>query len=198
MGNTNKIYEALLNKKEKIICVSEIVKTVKEFNKQFKASLSIENTIKYLTRHNCIKRIFNGYYYINSFDEKKRNYCIYEDKELLFSVLNKMNFKWYLGFSSALYLLKKSWQIPAIISIINNKISGKRKILGLTIRFYKIKENLIFGLKNAKTRSNITFFYSDQAKTHLDMVYYKISDKLAHNEDIKKYLKRYPKWFGRK
>jgi hypothetical protein len=196
--NINKIYEALLNRKEKVCNKPEIFDLIREYNKRFRLKIKPENALKYLARHNYLKRIFLSFYYINSNDERKRNFSIYEDRELLFGVLNKLGIKWYIGLSSALYVEGKSWQLPAKISIINNKFSGTRKILSLKVKFYKIKENLIFSLKKAKTKNNVSFFYSESAKTHLDMVYFRISNKLIQDKNTKKYLKRFPKWVGKK
>lgn len=197
-NTTIKIYEALLNRAEKVCRKSFIIEIIEEYNKKFKEKADINNTIKYLSRHNYIKRIFLEHYYINSLDERKRGYCKFEDKELLFVVLNNLNINWYLGLSSALYESGKSWQVPVVISIINNKFSGKRKILGLNIRFFKIKESLIFALKKGKTKNNISYFYSVPAKTYIDIIYLRISNRLPKNKDIKKYLKHFPKWVEKK
>ena len=197
-NNITKIYEALLNRVEKICNKDEIVKIINEFNKRFKTKIEIKNAIKYLSRHGYIKRIFLSFYYINSIDEKKRKYCKFEDKDILFSVLNKLGVKWYLGLSSALYESGKIWQIPIVINIINNKFSGKRKILGFYIRFFKIKNKLIFALRLKKTKNNTNYYYSIPAKTYLDMVYFRINDKLIKDNDIKKYIKKFPKWIERK
>jgi len=193
-----KIYEALLNRVEKVCYKQEIVLLIKEYNRKFSAEIDIKEAIKYLSRHNYIKRIFNSFYYINSIDERKREYCRYEDRELLFSVLNKLSIKWYLGLSSALYESRNSWQVPVKMNIINNKFSGKRNILGVSVRFYKIKENLIFAVKKAKTKNNIRYFYSIPPKTYIDMVYLRTSKKLVNNKETKKYLKYFPKWVEKK
>ena len=128
-----------------------------------------------------------------SFNAKK-----VEDKDILFSVLNKLGVKWYLGLSSALYESGNIWQIPIVINIINNKFSGKRKILGFYIRFFKIKNKLIFALRLKKTKNNTNYYYSIPAKTYLDMVYFRINDKLIKDNDIKKYIKKFPKWIEKK
>lgn len=193
-----KIYEALLNRNEKVCNKEEIVSIIKEYKKKFNSKLNTINTIKYFSRHGYIKKIFRGYYYINSMDERKRKYCKYIDKELLFLVLNKAGIRWYLGLGSALYESGKSWQVPVMINIINNKISGKKKILGLNIRFYKTKENLIIGLKKARTKNNIMYYYSIPSKTYLDMVYFRVSNKLVKDSDTKKYIRYFPKWLEKK
>jgi len=196
--NITRIYEALLNRINKVCNKSEIVLIIKEYNKKFNLKVNIGEAIKYLSRHNYIKRIFLSFYYVNSLDERKRGYCRYEDRELLFLVLNKLNLKWYLGFSSALYESGKSWQVPIVVSIINNKFSGERKVIGIKIRFYKIKEKLIFAIKPVKTKHNVNYFYSVPAKTYLDMVYFRVSDKSIEDKDIKKYIDKFPKWVEKK
>ena len=190
------IYEALLNRKEKICHKSNIVEILKEYNKSI-GKINSDNAVKYLSRHKYIKRIILNYYYINSLDEKERNFCKYEDRELLFIVLNKLKIKWYFGLNSALYLLGKTWQTPNTITIINNKISGRRTVLGLRVRFIKIKESLIFGLKKGKTKNNIPYAYSNIAKTYLDLSYLRETDKLVSEKETKNYLKKYPKWLSK-
>src|SRR3989338_9191289 len=166
-NNISQIYEALINRVGKIVKKEEIERIIIEFNKSFRESLDAESIIKYLSRHNYIKRIFLSFYYINLADERKRKYCKFEDRELLFLVLNKLNIKWYLGLSSALYESGKVWQAPAIVNIINNKFSGKRKILGFDVKFYKMKDNLFFAIESQKTKNNIEYFYSEPSKTYI-------------------------------
>ena len=196
--NITRIYEAVLNRINKISDKSEIVLIIKEHNKKFNSKLDIDGAVKYLSRHNYIKRIFLSFYYINSLDERKRGYCKYEDKELLFLILNRLNIKWYLGLSSALYELGKAWQIPIVINIINDKFSGKRRILGLKVKFYKVKEKLIIGTKKNTTKNKVKYAYSTLAKTYIDLVYFRTRDKLIREKDTEKYLKYFPKWIEKK
>ncbi|MFH1065017.1 MAG: hypothetical protein V1734_00745 [Nanoarchaeota archaeon] len=196
MGSVIKIYEALLNRKEKVCTKADIMEIIDEYNRAL-GKISRENAFKYLSRHNYIKRIFMHYYYINSLDEKERRFCHYEDRELLFAVLNRENIKWYLGLASALYMSGKIWQIPRIITIINNRISGKRKIIGLNARFIKAKERLIFGLKKGKTKNGVSYSYSDYAKTLIDIAYFGKSGPLKLEKNAENYIKRYPKWVRR-
>ncbi len=197
-NNINRIYEAMLNRVGKIVEKSDIDKIIKEFNKIFKQNIKTESAIKYLSRHNYTKRIFLSFYYVNSVDERKRGYCKFEDRELLFLVLNKIDLKWYLGLSSALYESGKAWQVPVIINIINNKFSGKRKILGINVKFYKVKDNLIFAFRTERTKNKVKYFYSEPSKTYIDIVYLRDSDKLIKKENTEKYLKKFPKWVEKK
>lgn len=197
MKAINALHESLLNR-GKIFRKEEIIKLLEDYEKLKQERFNHKNIIEYLVKHNYIKRIFLSYYYINSYDEKKRNFCDYSGRELIFSVLNKEKVKWYLGLNTAIYEQGKTWQTPNMINIINTRISGRRKVLGLNARFIKTKENLIFGLVESKTRHKISYFYSDPAKTYLDKVYFKESENLIKLKNTQTYLKRYPKWVGRK
>jgi hypothetical protein len=193
MGKLRTIYLALLNRREKIARKRDILMLIEEYNKNL-GKISVKNALWYLSRYNYIKRVFLDYYYINSIEERENNICKYEERELLFEVLNKEKIKWYLGLSSALYESGEIWQVPVVLTIINNKISGNRRILGRNVRFIKIKESLIFGLISKKTENKTTFFFSNPEKTNLDFAYFKISRKFSKNKKIKEYAKKYPKW----
>ena len=54
MGKIIKIYEALLNRKEKVCHRTEVVEIINEYNKNL-GHIDCENTLKYLSRHNYIK-----------------------------------------------------------------------------------------------------------------------------------------------
>lgn len=192
----NTLFEPLINR-GKILSKSEIIAIIKEYERTFKESKG-ESFLKYLSRQNYVRRIFSGLYYINSFDERNRKFAELEDKEVVFMALNKLGIKWYLGLGSALYLQGKMWQIPNQISVINTKFSGAKKVFGLKVEFFKIKEKLIFGLKKMRTKHSIEYFYSDPAKTYIDRVYFRQSDKLVRVKNTLDYLKRYPKWVGKK
>jgi|SRR3989344_3394911 len=196
MNVKNTLYEPLINR-GKILSKSEIIAIIKEYDKKFKTKKGVK-FLNYLSRHNYTKRIFSQIYYINSFDERIRNFLEFEDKEILFMALNKLKIKWYVGLSSSLYLQGKVWQTPNQISIINTKFSGIKRILGLKVVFFKIKENLIFGLKKAQTKYKIEYFYSNPAKTYIDRVYFREIDNLTRVKNTQTYLKKYPKWVGKK
>ncbi len=195
MKEKNILYEALMNR-GKILSKKQIIDVINEYDKKIKRSKA-ENLLKYLSRHNYLRRIFSGFYYINSYDEKNREFSELEDKEVVFIVLNKLGIKWYLGLGYSLYHQGKTWQTPNQISIINNKFSGIKEIFGIKVKFFKIKENLIFGLKKAQTK-HTTYLYSDPAKTYLDMVYFKQTKSLIKIKNTQEYLKKYPKWIGKK
>ena len=91
MAINNTIFEALLNR-GKITSGAEIVGLSKEYKEKFKIKTP-NDLLKYLARHKYIRRIFEGFYYINSFDERTRNFFELEDKEILFRVLNKLKIK---------------------------------------------------------------------------------------------------------
>ncbi len=197
MGKLRTIYLAILNKKKRIVEKEEIIGLIEKYKREIK-NVNIKNALWYLSRRNYIKRIFLDYYYINSIEEREAGICKYEDKELLFLVLNKLDIKWYVGLNYALYFSGESWQLPNTLSIINNKFSGLKRILSINVRFYKIKEKLIFGLKEAKTNNNIKYKYSLPSKTYIDMVYLRISKKLNKYKKTNNYLRSYPKWVGKR
>jgi len=194
MNIKNTLYESLLNT-GKILSKSEIIKIIEGYEKKL-SQKNKENMIKYLSRQNYIQRIFSELYYINSFDERNRKFSEFEDKEMLFMALNKLSIKWYVGLVSSLYQHGKIWQTPNQMSIINTKFSGTKLVNGLKVKFYKTKEKFIFGLKKAKTKHNIDYFYSDPAKTYIDRVYFKETDNLVKVKNTQEYLKIYPKWIG--
>ncbi|MBS3084129.1 hypothetical protein J4423_04965 [Candidatus Pacearchaeota archaeon] len=196
MAIKNTIYEVLINR-GKIHSKTEIVALMNEYEEKFSIKVR-KDLLKYLTRHKYIRRIFAGVYYVNSFDEKVRGFSQFEDKEVLFMVLNKLKVKWYVGLGYSIYLQGKTWQTPNQISIVNTKFSGIKKVFGLKVRFYKTKETLFFGLKRMKTEHEIDFLYSDPAKTYIDRVYFGETYDLIKVKNTQEYLKRYPKWVGKR
>ncbi len=192
MGKLKSVYSALLNRGEKIMKRKEIINLIEDYQKIEK--ISVANALWYLSRQRYIKRIFLDYYYINSIEEREQKFCKYLDKELLFLVLNKINLKWYLGLTSARYSSGEIWQTPNMIIILNNKFSGNKKIMGLKIRFIKLKEGLIFALIKGKTDKDIEYYYSDKEKTELDKVYLYKKGSITKDKKTKTYLKKYPRW----
>ena len=196
MNFKNTLFEPLFNR-GKILLKQEISEIIAEHEKRFK-SKKRKDFLKYLSRHNYIRRVLVSLYYVNSFDERNRGFCEFEDKEILFMALDKLGVKWYVGLSSALHLQGKGWQTPSQLSIVNTKFSGIKKVFGLRVKFFKTKEIHFFGLKEGRTKHNIRYLYSDPAKTYIDRVYFKEDDKLVKVKNTQKYLKRYPKWVGRR
>ena len=193
MGKLKSIYSALLNRGEKIMKKKEIVKLIEDYDNNI-GKVSITNALWYLSRQNYIKRIFLDYYYINSIEERELKFCKYMDKELLFLVLDKLEVKWYLGLTSAMYHGGEIWQTPNMLIVINNRFSGMRIIAGLRVKFIKIKKNLIFGLVKEKTDKKIKYYYSDKEKTDLDNIYLSRIGKIATNRKTMIYIQKYPKW----
>lgn len=198
MNTINTLHDALLNR-GKIFHKNEIMRVFDEYKKiKVNAKCVNKNVLEYMSKHSYVKRIFLSYYYINSYDEKKRDFRDYSDREIIFYVLNREKIGWYIGLNSAIYEEGKTWQGLKVITIINTRTSGKRKIMGLNVKFIKTKESLIFGLKKSKTKHSIEYFYSDPAKTYIDRVYFRETDNLERVKNTLEYLKRYPKWVGKK
>lgn len=196
MNIRNTLYESLLNK-DKLLAKKEIMAIIEKYNPKI-SKIDKENLVKYLSRQKYIRRVLSELYYVNSFDERNRKFSEFEDREVLFMALNKLEIQWYVGLGSSLYQHGKVWQTPNQLSIINTRFSGKKVVNGLKVKFYKTKEHLIFGLKDGKTKHNITYSYSDSAKTHIDRVYFRETTTLIRIKNTQEYLRRYPKWVGNK
>lgn len=193
MGKLRTIYLALLNKRDKIVKKDEIIRVIENYSREL-SQLSVKNALWYLSRRNYIKRIFLDYYYVNSIEEKERKFCNYQDRDLLFEVLNKEKIRWYVGLDSALHLYGEAWQVPNVLTIINDRVSGERTILRTKVKFIKIRNGLIFGIIKDKTKNRISYSYSDPQKTKLDLVYLRRINKPASDNKTRRYLKNYPRW----
>jgi len=195
MGKLKTVYLAVSARCEKISHKSEIFKIIKEYNDSIK-KIDIHNAFWYLSRHGYIKRIFLNYYYINSIEERELNYKKgYEDKEIVYQVLNKVKWNWYIGLTSALYESGEILQVPNNITIINDRMTKNIKILGMDVKFIKMKKDLFFGLISNKTKNKIKYSYSDPAKTDLDFFYLRRHDKIDNKtRRAEEYIKKYPTW----
>jgi len=128
-----------------------------------------EKIIVNLRKNKEIIYVFKGYYYLLNPKEKKGSYTEYSTSEMVYTVLNKLNIKWYLGFYSALEGNNIIWQGVVNPTIVNSNISGEKKILGVKYQFHKMKRELLsFGYIRMITKNRITFYYSDPEKTYID------------------------------
>lgn len=203
---SRKIIDKLRLKKEKVLSKEEIIKTIKEYQKVYKRKVNLISLWTYLRKNNYIKRILGDYYHVYSLQERYNRYCQFSEEELIFLVLEKMKVKWYLGLERALKENKISWQILNVITIINNRFSGIKKLGNSKFKFIKTKEKRFnFGLIEKKTNNKIRYFYSDLEKTYLDFLYFhsyegKDPEIIKKNLDFKikknkllKYAKDYSK-----
>jgi len=185
---------------EKLMKRSDILDRFKEI---LKNELN-KNIIKNLRHCNDIIYVMFDYYYIVSPIEKSGHYLKYSTNEMVYAVLNKLNIKWYHGLDSALEYNQIIWQGIVNPVIINNNISGKRSVSGVTYQFHKIKDDLFgFGSIKKKTNNNIVFYYSDIEKTYLDFLYLKrrAPQEIKRRIDwkhAKQYMKKYPGSIKRK
>lgn len=183
--------------KDKLVSKKQLIKTFRDVL-QDKYS---ENIIINLRKRKDILYVFKGYYYIKNAKEKSGSYLEYSTNEMIYSVLNKLNIKWYLGLHSALEKNDIVWQGVVNPVIINSDISGEKKILGVKYQFHKMKRELFdFGYIKKVTKNRITFYYSDPEKTYIDFVYFNKKppselSKFKKNEKTKTYLKNYSKTF---
>lgn len=163
-----------------------------------------EKIIVNLRKNKEIIYVFKGYYYLLNPKEKKGAYTEYSTNEMVYTILNKLNIKWYLGFYNALEENNIIWQGVVNPTIINSNFSGEKKILGIKYQFHKMKRDLLsFGYNRRITKNRITFYYSDPEKTYIDFIYFNKNppseiSKLKKNEKMKTYLKDYSKNFKKR
>lgn len=163
-----------------------------------------ESILVKLRKNNWIKYVFKGYYYILDAEEREGGFMKYSTNETIFTVLNKLNIDWYLGLNSALIENKLSWSIISTHTIINNKISGKRNILGVNYKFRKLKKEYIkIGLLSKESKNRKKIYYSDIEKTFIDYIYFKKKPPIEllekkNTNKVEKYLTNYSKNFRKK
>ncbi len=201
-----KIIEKLRSNKEKIISRREIFQVIREYQRIYHQRVNRGSIWTYLRKSHYIKRILKDYYYVYSLEERHHHYCRFSEEELVFTVLKKMNAKWYLGLNRALIENKIRWQILNIVPIINNHFSGIKRVGNSRFKFIRTKdEKFTFGLINKTTNNQVRYFYSDPEKTYLDFLYFysyegkdpgtvkKILDFNVSRDTMRKYAKHYPK-----
>jgi len=163
-----------------------------------------ENIIVNLRKNREIVYVFKGYYYLLNSKEKEGPYTEYSANEMVYTILNKLNIKWYLGLYSALEKNNIIWQGVVNPIIVNSNISGEKKILGIKYQFHKMKRELLnFGHIKKITKNRITFYYSDPEKTYIDFIYFNKNppselSAFKNNEKLRSYLKNYSKNFKKK
>ena len=192
------IIDKLRFQKEKIISKEEIIKTMEDYQKIYKIKVNMISIWTYLRKDSYIKRILGDYYYVFSLEERHNHYCNFSEEELVFFVLEKMRVRWYLGLETALKENKITWQALNVVIIVNNNLSGIKKLGNSEFKFIKTKEERFnFGLIKKETNNKVSYFYSDLEKTYLDFLYFykeKDIENMKKNLDFevkKDKLKRY-------
>jgi len=192
------IIDKLRFQKEKILSKEEIIKTMEDYQKIYKIKVNMISIWTYLRKDSYIKRILGDYYYVFSLEERHNHYCNFSEEELVFFVLEKMRVRWYLGLETALKENKITWQALNVVIIVNNNLSGIKKLGNSEFKFIKTKEERFnFGLIKKETNNKVSYFYSDLEKTYLDFLYFykeKDIENMKKNLDFevkKDKLKRY-------
>ena len=163
-----------------------------------------KNIIVNLRQNRDILYVFKGYYYVLNSNEKEGSYTHYSTNEMVYAILNKTNIKWYLGLYSALERNNIIWQGVVNPIIVNSRLSGEKKILGVKYQFHKMRREFFdFGYSKKITKNRITFYYSDPEKTYIDFVYFNKNppselSASKNNEKLRSYLKNYSKNFKKK
>jgi predicted transcriptional regulator of viral defense system len=163
-------------------------------------------TVKYLSSHGHMVRIFRGVFYVKTLDEEELGRTRYTPLELVARGLELKGVKnWYFGLSTALKLNNMTHEHYAIDYVVSDKLFRAKPIgiTGYKFRFVKLAPKLVgFGVKTDGVR------YSDPEKTVLDFVYTwryngvpkvrilldlrEWSDMLSKNT-LRKYSENYPK-----
>lgn len=136
-------------------------------------------TIRYLTHHRHLARIFKGVFYIRSLEERKLSKTDASYLDIIKSALEIKGIKsWYFGMETALKLNNLTHEYFVTDCVVSDSLFRAKPItiLGHKIRFVKLSPKLIFGIKNRGIP------YSEPEKTALDLLYLKRFDKAAFLE----------------
>ena len=130
---------------------------------------------KLLLNGGYLVTIFRGFYYLKNYEEKKFKTLKYSPYELLALGLEKKKVKWYFGLNTALKFLNLTHEVFPVNIVINDKFNRVKpmNITGSSFLLIKLKPSLFFDIKETKTKSKISLYYSNLEKTLLDMIYLK-------------------------
>ncbi len=197
------LYFKLDNLEEKIVSKKLLIELIRDVVQD-----EPEKYLKKLRENRKIKFIIQNYYYILSDNERRLNQLRYNPSELVFSVLNKSNVKWYISLEKGLELNNILWQAHKKINIINNKISGEKTIIRTKFDFKKTKPQHINNYKQDnykqnKTKNRITQNIGLNEKIYLDFIYFKKRvpielEKAIDKSKVISILSDYPKTFQKK
>lgn len=126
-------------------------------------------TVKYLSSHGHLVRIFRGVFYVKTLDEEELGRTRYTPLELVAKGLELKGVEnWYFGLNTALKLNNMTHEHYSIDYVVSDKLFRAKPIgiAGYKFRFVKLAPKLLgFGVKTDGVR------YSDPEKTVLDFVY---------------------------
>ena len=119
MKKNNKIIKNILGSfKEKLVSKKQLENAFREVLQDNYS----KNIIVRLRKNKDIIYIFKGYYYLLDPKEKEGEYTEYSTNEMVYTILNKLNIKWYLGLYSALEKNNVIWQGIVKPIIINSEL----------------------------------------------------------------------------
>ena len=196
------ILEKIWHHKKEFVTSEEIAEYCNVLNIEYKPAM------RYLLKSGYLRRIFNGIFYVRTFEESKRKITArYTHLELVSKGLKVRGVKkWYFGLHTALKLNNMTHEYFSTDDVINDVLFRPKPvtIAGSKFKFFKVSPKLFgFGIK-----SNDKYAYSDPEKTILDFVYlmsYRgmpkeyipldVADwaKDVSKYKIRKYLRYYPK-----
>lgn len=172
-----------------------------------KLGISYISAVKYLGKYKYIARIFRGFFYVPTVEERKLKTGGPNAFEAIAKAMDYKKVKnWYFGLETAIKMSAITHEVFTIDFVVSDTIfrSKPMKIFGHRVKFVKLNKKLFgFGIKKA---GGIP--YSDLEKTILDLIHLKkyagrpnrvIRDHLiewadeADRNKMKKYSKHYSK-----
>ncbi len=145
--------------KDRAVRMGDLKDIAREFGK------GEREVIEYLVRKGLAIRIVGDIYYIvNPLNTEPTMW------KMLAAGLNRAGVKWYYGLYSAWMNGRMVQQVYSGEVIVNNKYSGKRKIGGVEVYFFKTKRGNFFTFGIEEIKKGV--YISDPEKTVLDFIYF--------------------------
>ena len=144
--------------KNRAVRIENLKEIAREFGKEEK------EIIEYLVRKNMAVRIVEDIYFIK---DPMNSLPLWI---MIARGLNRASVKWYYGLYSAWMNGRMVQQVYLNEVIVNNKYSGKRKIGGVNVYFFKTRKEKLFTFGIEEFREGV--YRSDPEKTVLDFIYF--------------------------
>lgn len=156
--NQERIMSILEYKKIEIIPRKELIRLIKQHIK----AKDILDLIEKLQKKKKLVSIKRGVYMVVPFSSINKKWALDEYK--IIDYLLKENY--YIGLYNAFNLHGFTEQIPNKLFVFNTKYSADRQILHYNLKFFKVKNDRLFGIIKNK------YPYSDKERTIIDALEY--------------------------
>ncbi len=156
--NQERIMSILEYKKIEIIPRKELISLIKQHLK----AKDILDLIEKLQKKRRLVSIKRGFYMVVPFASIDKRWAL-DEFRIIDYILKK---DYYIGLYNAFNLHGFTEQIPNKMFVFNTKYSADKKILHYNFKFFKVKENKIFGIFRTK------YPYSDKERTIIDALEY--------------------------